>query len=84
MSEAKAKKPAAKKAAPKKAEKAASGKMLKVTQIGSPIGRGAAQLGTLKGLGLNKLNRSKVLQDTPEVRGMIRAVHHLVVVEEAA
>jgi large subunit ribosomal protein L30 len=84
MSEAKAKKPAAKKAAPKKAAKAASGKMLKVTQIGSPIGRGQAQLGTLKGLGLNKLHRSKLLQDSPEVRGMIRAVQHLVVVEEAA
>jgi large subunit ribosomal protein L30 len=84
MSEAKAKKPAAKKAAPKKAAKAASGKMLKVTQTGSPIGRGQAQLATLKGLGLNKLNRSKTLQDTPEVRGMIRAVQHLVVVEEAA
>jgi large subunit ribosomal protein L30 len=83
MSEAK--KPAAKKAAPKKAAKAAvSGKMLKVTQVGSPIGRGQAQLATLKGLGLNKLNRSKMLQDTPEVRGMIRAVQHLVVVEEAA
>jgi large subunit ribosomal protein L30 len=84
MSEAKAKKPAAKKAAPKKAAKAASGKMLKVTQIGSPIGRGQQQLATLKGLGLNKLNRSKTLQDTPEVRGMIRAVQHLIVVEEAA
>lgn len=83
MSEAK--KPAAKKAAPKKAAKAAvSGKMLKVTQIASPIGRVQAQYATLKGLGLNKLNRSKLLQDTPEVRGMIRAVQHLVAVEEAA
>lgn len=82
MSEAK--KPAAKKAAPKKAAKAASGKMLKVTQIGSPIGRLASQRATLKGLGLNKLNRSKLLQDSPEVRGMIRAVQHLVSVEEAA
>lgn len=79
MSEAK--KPAAKKAASKKA---ATGKTLKVTQIGSPIGRLAAQRATLKGLGLNKLNRSKVLQDSPEVRGMIRAVQHLVTVEEAA
>lgn len=82
MSEAK--KPAAKKAAPKKAAKAASGKMLKVTQITSPIGRIQAQHATLKGLGLNKLHRSKLLQDTPEVRGMIRAVQHLVSVEEAA
>jgi len=82
MSEAK--KPAAKKAAPKKAAKAAGGKMLKVTQIASGAGRIQAQLATLKGLGLNKLNRSKLLQDTPEVRGMINAVKHLVKVEEAA
>lgn len=82
MSEAK--KPAAKKAAPKNAAKAAGGKMLKVTQIASGAGRIQAQLATLKGLGLNKLNRSKLLQDTPEVRGMINAVKHLVKVEEAA
>ena len=82
MSEAK--KPAAKKAAPKKAAKAAGGKMLKVTQIASGAGRIQAQLATLKGLGLNKLNRSKLLQDTQEVRGMINAVKHLVKVEEAA
>ncbi len=82
MSEAK--KPAAKKAAPKKAAKAAGGKMLKVTQIASGAGRIQAQRATLKGLGLNKLNRSKLLQDTPEVRGMINAVKHLVKVEEAA
>ncbi len=82
MSEAK--KPAAKKAAPKKAAKAAGGKMLKVTQIASGAGRIQSQHATLKGLGLNKINRSKLLQDTPEVRGMIRAVRHLVTVEEAA
>lgn len=82
MSEAK--KPAAKKAAPKKAAKAAGGKMLKVTQIASGAGRIQSQHATLKGLGLNKINRSKILQDTPEVRGMIRAVQHLVSVEEAA
>ncbi len=82
MSEAK--KPAAKKAAPKKAAKAAGGKMLKVTQIASGAGRIQSQQATLKGLGLSKLNRSKLLQDTPEVRGMINAVRHLVTVEEAA
>lgn len=62
----------------------ASGKALRVTQIGSPIGREDWQKQTLIGLGLNKLNRSRVLQDTPAVRGMIMRVHHLVKVEEAA
>lgn len=74
-----------KKAAPKKAAASAkSGKKLKVTQIGSPIGRIDAQLGTLIGLGLNKRHRSRVLEDTPSVRGMIERVKHLVVVEAAA
>lgn len=72
-------------AAPKKAAAPAkSGKKLKVTQIGSPIGRIDAQKATLIGLGLNKRHRSKVLEDTPAVRGMIERVKHLVVVEAAA
>lgn len=76
--------PAAKAAAPKKAEAAAkSGKKLKITQIGSPIGRIDAQRATLIGLGLNKRHRSKVLEDSPAVRGMIEVVKHLVVVEAA-
>jgi large subunit ribosomal protein L30 len=87
-----AKKPAAKKAAapkaaaaPKKAAAPAkSGKKLKVTQVRSVAGRFDNQLATLKGLGLNKIRRSKVLEDTPSVRGMIEAVKHLVVVEDAA
>ncbi|HZT50940.1 MAG TPA: 50S ribosomal protein L30 [Stellaceae bacterium] len=57
---------------------------LKVTQIGSPIGRQAYQRATLKGLGLNKMHRSRVLEDTPAVRGMIENVKHLVRVESAA
>lgn len=56
---------------------------LKVTQIASPIGRQGYQRETLKGLGLNKLNRSRVLEDTPAVRGMIDRVKHLVRVEAA-
>jgi large subunit ribosomal protein L30 len=60
-----------------------SGAKLKVTQIGSPIGRQAYQRATLKGLGLNKLRRSRVLEDTPAVRGMIESVKHLVRVESA-
>ena len=84
-----AKKSAAK-AAPKKegagkaTKKAASGKTVRVTQIGSPIGREAWQRQTLIGLGLNKLHRTRELEDTPAVRGMIARVHHLVRVEEAA
>ncbi len=58
-------------------------KQLKVTQIGSPIGRQAIQEKTLIGLGLNKRHRSRVLEDTPSVRGMINKVKHLVVVEAA-
>ncbi|MGB8840071.1 MAG: 50S ribosomal protein L30 [Aliidongia sp.] len=56
-------------------------KTLIVTQIGSPIGREKDQEATLKGLGLNKLNRTRVLEDTPSVRGMLNKVHHMVRVE---
>ncbi|MEE9300501.1 MAG: 50S ribosomal protein L30 [Alphaproteobacteria bacterium] len=51
---------------------------LKVTQIGSPIGRPKDQRATLVGLGLNKLHRTRVLDDTPAIRGMIHKVRHLV------
>ncbi len=57
-------------------------KMLKVTQTGSPIRRPADQRATLIGLGLNKMHRTKVLEDTPSVRGMINKVSHMVSVEE--
>jgi large subunit ribosomal protein L30 len=56
-------------------------KTLKVTQTGSPIRRTNDQRQTLVGLGLNKLHRTSELEDTPEVRGMIRAVRHMVSVE---
>jgi large subunit ribosomal protein L30 len=55
---------------------------LRVTQIGSPIGRVAGQRATLIGLGLNKRHRTRELEDTPAVRGMIRRVRHLVRVDE--
>ena len=58
-------------------------KTVRVTQIGSPIGRPGDQRATLAGLGLNKMRRSRELEDTPSVRGMIAKVHHLVRVEEA-
>lgn len=57
-------------------------KTLKVTQTGSPIGRPGDQRATLVGLGLNKMHRTRELEDTPAVRGMIRKVHHLVRVED--
>jgi large subunit ribosomal protein L30 len=57
-------------------------KQVTVRQIKSPIGRQQYQHGTLKGLGLNKINRVKTLEDTPSVRGMIRTVAHLVEVIE--
>ena len=55
---------------------------LKVTQIASPIRRRGDQRATLVGLGLNKMHRTRELEDTPAVRGMINKVHHLVRVEE--
>ena len=62
----------------------AEGKKIKVTQTGSPIGRTDDQRATLVGLGLNKRHRTSVLDDTPEVRGMINKVRHLVRVDEEA
>ena len=58
-------------------------KTVKVTQTGSPIGRPADQRATLVGLGLNKMHKTRTLEDTPSVRGMIDKVKHLVRVEEA-
>ena len=56
---------------------------VKVTQVGSPIGRQKYQRDTLKGLGLNKMHKTRELEDTPSVRGMINKVKHLITVEEA-
>ncbi len=58
-------------------------KTVRVTQVKSPIGRPADQRQTLIGLGLNKMHRSRELEDTPAVRGMINKVRHLVAVDEA-
>jgi large subunit ribosomal protein L30 len=54
---------------------------LKITQTGSPIRRTPDQRKTLVGLGLNKMHRTVELDDTPEVRGMIRKVQHMVTIE---
>ena len=53
-----------------------------VKQTGSPIRRTKDQRATLIGLGLNKIGREKVLEDTPSTRGMVRKVAHLVKVED--
>ena len=56
-----------------------------VKQVGSPIRRPAEQRATLIGLGLNKMHKTRELEDTPSVRGMIRKIPHLVeIVEERA
>ena len=57
---------------------------VRVTQIGSPIGRKRVQRQTLIGLGLNKMHRTRELDDTPAVRGMIERVKHLVRIEDNA
>jgi large subunit ribosomal protein L30 len=55
-----------------------------VTQVKSPIGRKPGQKETLVGLGLNKMHKTRTLEDTPSVRGMINKVKHLIQVEESA
>ena len=56
----------------------AAKKTVRITQVGSPIGRPKDQRETLIGLGLNKMHRTRELEDTPAVRGMIDKVKHLV------
>ena len=53
-------------------------KTVVIEQIGSPIRRQADQRATLIGLGLNKMRKQSTLKDTPEVRGMIYKIRHLV------
>jgi large subunit ribosomal protein L30 len=55
---------------------------LKVTLVRSAIGSTQKQIATIKGLGLRRLNQSRVLTNTPAVRGMIKKVLHLIQVEE--
>lgn len=57
-------------------------KKLKITLVKSYIGRPQKQRQVLRGMGLGKLNSTVVLQDTPEIRGMINKVSHLVSMEE--
>lgn len=60
----------------------ATKKTIKVVQTKSPIGRPKEQRATLIGLGLNKIGRVSVLEDTPSIRGMVAKVAHLVRIEE--
>jgi large subunit ribosomal protein L30 len=59
-----------------------SEKKIRVTQIVSGNGQKPGQQATLIGLGLNKISKSREFIDTPEVRGMVRKIAHLVKVEE--
>jgi len=57
---------------------------LKVTLLRSQIGCDDRQRATLRGLGLRKIGGSRVLENTPSVRGMVKSVLHLVQVEEVS
>ncbi|MEE9454273.1 MAG: 50S ribosomal protein L30 [Paracoccaceae bacterium] len=58
-------------------------KTIVVKQTGSPIRRPKDQLATLKGLGLNKMHKTRELEDTPSVRGMVHKIAHMVeIIEE--
>jgi large subunit ribosomal protein L30 len=57
-------------------------KKLKIKQIRSYIGRPEKHRRVLRGLGLGKLNRTVLLNDTPEIRGMAQKVIHLIALEE--
>lgn len=57
-------------------------KTIVVKQIGSPIRRPKDQLATLKGLGLNKMHKTRELEDTPSIRGMVNKISHMVVIIE--
>ena len=59
-----------------------SEKMVRVTLVKSPIGYNQKQRATVEALGLGKLQSSRVHKDTPQIRGMINKVRHLVRVEE--
>ena len=63
-------------------EPAAPKATVRFTQFASGLGRKKDQIQTLKGLGLGKLQRTRELENTPSVRGMLRKVAHLVRVEE--
>jgi large subunit ribosomal protein L30 len=64
------------------AKKQAASKQLKITLVRSPIGFNRTQGETVLGMGLRRIRHSVELPDTPETRGMILKVRHLVTVQE--
>jgi len=58
------------------------GQKLKITLVRSCIGRPEKQRKILRGMGLTRMQRSVLLNDTPEIRGMVQKVSHLVTLEE--
>ncbi|MGE0362984.1 MAG: 50S ribosomal protein L30 [Vicinamibacterales bacterium] len=62
--------------------KAKSGRTVKVTLVRSPIGFDRTQAATVEGMGLRRIRHTVELLDTPETRGMIHKVRHLVTVAE--
>ncbi len=66
----------------KKTAKAETAKRLKITLVKSVIGFNKTQAATVQGMGLRRINSSVELADTPETRGMIHKVRHLVTVSE--
>ncbi len=59
-----------------------SERMVKATLVRSAIGTSPRQRATLRGLGLRRIGRAVIVKDSPSVRGMLRSVAHLVVVED--
>jgi large subunit ribosomal protein L30 len=68
---------------PREADMSKTDKVIKIEQTGSPIRRHHSQRETLIGLGLNRIGRVAELPDTPQVRGMVAKVRHLVRVVDA-
>jgi len=66
----------------KKSAKTSAGKRVKITLVRSPIGFNRTQSETVTGMGLRRINHTVELADTPETRGMIHKVRHLVEVQE--
>lgn len=58
------------------------GKKLKITQIRSAIGRQQRQKLTLKALGIRRMNQTVIHKNSPQIQGMVKAIRHLVDVEE--
>jgi large subunit ribosomal protein L30 len=61
---------------------AAGKKKIRVVLIKSPFGTGKRHIACVHGLGLRRMNDTRELVDSPEVRGMIRTVHYMVKVED--